>query len=63
MMRRLIVSEEDAHTVLQQEAPQDPLVFHLSSPVSEAGAQFTDHDERQQDRLSLFHYRHRLDDA
>src|ERR1700751_4240170 len=60
MMRRLLVGIEDPDTGLQEKAPQDSLVARTLAAHSKAGAQFSQHDERQPDFIRQLD---RLDDG
>src|SRR5216684_3256820 len=41
LVGRLVVREEHEHTILQEEAPQYPLVLRLATSVGEAGAKLS----------------------
>ena len=49
VVSRLVVSEDDAHAVLQEKPPEYALVLGLPAAVCETRPKLADNDERQHD--------------
>jgi hypothetical protein len=60
MMRCLLVREEGAHGILEEELSQDPFILRVPATVCEPGPKFTDDNEGQKNRLGFFQKRHGL---
>jgi len=60
---RLVVGEENAHPVFQQEPPKYSLVLGLPAPVREPCSKLAENHERQCDGLCLLQKRHRRHDS
>ena len=58
VMSRLVVSEERADAILEQEPPQNPFILRLASTVHKASPKLTNDDEGQENRLGFFQERH-----
>lgn len=63
MVSRLVIREQDAHTVLQEKPPQGSFVLGLSTAESKARAQLAEHDEWKNDRFGTLQEFDRLDDS
>ncbi|SRR6266545_715529 len=57
VVSRLVVGEDDTHTVLQQKPPKYALVLGLSTAMCEACPKLADYDERQHDGLGFLQKR------
>ena len=58
VMSGLVVREEGADAILEQEPPQNPFILRLPSTVHKASPKLTNDDEGQENRLGFFQEGH-----